>query len=45
MTAGAAAKMQMDGQLNLKEEQEILMNVSDMMTADVLLAESTVAQS
>jgi alkylation response protein AidB-like acyl-CoA dehydrogenase len=40
MVAGAAAKMQMDGQLNLKEEQEILMNVSDMML-DVLLAEST----
>jgi len=32
MVAGAAAKMQMDGQLNLKEEQEILMNVADMMT-------------
>lgn len=40
MTAGAAAKMQMDGKLNLKEEQEILMNVADMMI-DVLLAEST----
>ncbi|MEL6866892.1 MAG: acyl-CoA dehydrogenase family protein, partial [Bacteroidota bacterium] len=39
MVAGAAAKMQMDGQLNLKEEQEILMNVADMMN-DVLLAES-----
>ena len=32
MVAGAAAKMQMDGQINLKEEQEILMNVADMMT-------------
>lgn len=32
MTAGAAAKMQMDGELNLKEEQEILMNVADMLT-------------
>jgi alkylation response protein AidB-like acyl-CoA dehydrogenase len=32
MTAGAAAKMQMDGKLILKEEQEILMNVADMMT-------------
>jgi alkylation response protein AidB-like acyl-CoA dehydrogenase len=32
MTAGAAAKMQMDGQLNLKDEQEIIMNVSDMLT-------------
>ena len=40
MVAGAAAKMQMDGQLNLKGEQEILMNVADMMI-DVFLAEST----
>ncbi len=40
MTAGAAAKMQMDGQINLKEEQEILTNVADMMT-DLYLAEST----
>lgn len=40
MVAGAAVKMQMDGQLNLKEEQEIIMNVSDMLL-DVLLAEST----
>jgi len=40
MVAGAAAKMQMDGQLNLKEEQELLMNLSDMLT-DLLLAEST----
>ena len=39
MTAGAAAKMQMDGQLNLKEEQEIIMNVSDMMT-QMYMAES-----
>ncbi len=31
MVAGAAAKMQMDGKLNLKEEQEIVMNVSDML--------------
>ncbi|MBK7410567.1 MAG: acyl-CoA dehydrogenase family protein [Saprospirales bacterium] len=31
MTAGAAAKLQMDGQLNLEEEQEILMNVADML--------------
>ena len=31
MTAGAAAKMQMDGQLDLKEEQEILMNCADML--------------
>ena len=40
MVAGAAVKMQMDGQLNLKEEQEILMNVADMMI-DTYLAEST----
>ena len=40
MVAGAAAKMQMDGKLNLKEEQEILMNVANMMN-DVFLAEST----
>jgi hypothetical protein len=39
MTAGAAAKLQMEGKLNLKDEQEILMNVADML-ADVLLAES-----
>ena len=31
--------MQMDGKLNLKEEQEVLMNVSDMLN-DVLTAES-----
>ncbi len=40
MVAGAAAKQQMDGKLNLKEEQEILMNISDMMAA-VFNAEST----
>lgn len=39
MVAGAAAKQQLDGQLNLKNEQEILMNVSDML-ADLLQAES-----
>ena len=39
MVAGAAAKLQMDGQLNLKEEQEILMNVADMMV-DAYQAES-----
>jgi alkylation response protein AidB-like acyl-CoA dehydrogenase len=39
MTAGGAAKMQMDGKLNLKEEQEILMNCADMMT-DLYAAES-----
>jgi len=31
MTAGAAAKMQMDGKLVLKDEQEILMNCADML--------------
>jgi alkylation response protein AidB-like acyl-CoA dehydrogenase len=39
MVAGAAAKLQMDGKLNLKEEQEIIANVANMMI-DVLLAES-----
>lgn len=39
MVAGAAAKMQMDGKLNLKEEQEIVMNVADMLI-DLLQAES-----
>ncbi len=39
MVAGAAAKMQMDGQLNLKEEQEILTNIADMMI-DTFVAES-----
>jgi len=39
MVAGAAAKMQMDGKLNLKEEQEIVMNLSDMLN-DLLEAES-----
>lgn len=40
LVAGAAAKMQMDGKLNLKEEQEVLMNVADLMS-DTLVAEST----
>lgn len=31
MVAGAAAKMQMEGQIDLKNEQEILMNLADMM--------------
>ncbi len=39
MVAGYIAKEQMDGKLNLKEEQEILMNVSDMMM-DCFNAES-----
>lgn len=39
MTAGAAAKMQMDGSLNLKEEQEIVMNVADLII-DTFIAES-----
>lgn len=39
MTAGAAAKMQMDGKLNLKEEQEIVMNVADLII-DTFIAES-----
>ena len=40
MVAGAAVKDQMDGKLNLKGEQMILMNVADMMI-DTFLAEST----
>jgi len=40
MVMGAAVKGQMDGKLNLKEEQEILMNVADML-ADLLTSEST----
>ena len=40
MIVGAAVKAQMDGKLNLKEEQEILMNLADML-ADLLQAEST----
>ncbi len=39
MTAGAAAKEQMEGRLNLENEQEIIMNVADMMN-DTFLAES-----
>ncbi|MGB3800146.1 MAG: acyl-CoA dehydrogenase family protein [Lewinella sp.] len=40
MVAGAAAKEQMDGKINLKGEQEILMNVADML-GELLQAEST----
>ena len=39
MVAGGAAKMQMDGKLNLKDEQEVLMNCADMMI-DLYAAES-----
>jgi alkylation response protein AidB-like acyl-CoA dehydrogenase len=39
MVAGGAAKMQMDGEINLKEEQEILMNTADMLM-DAFVAES-----
>ena len=39
MVLGAAAKMQMDGQLNLKDEQEILMNGADLLI-DIYMAES-----
>ena len=40
MVAGAAAKDQMDGKLDLKREQMLLMGVADMMI-DAFLAEST----
>jgi alkylation response protein AidB-like acyl-CoA dehydrogenase len=40
MVAGAAAKMQMEGNLDLRSEQEILMNVADMMI-DTFNTEST----
>ena len=40
MVVGAAAKAQMDGKINLKAEQEIIMNVADML-ADLLNTEST----
>jgi alkylation response protein AidB-like acyl-CoA dehydrogenase len=39
MVAGAAAKKQMDGEINLKLEQEIIMNVSNMLI-DLFQAES-----
>jgi len=39
MAAGGAAKMQLDGKLNLKEEQELLMNCADMLM-DLFAAES-----
>ena len=40
MVAGGAAKMQMDGKINLENEQEILMNVADML-AETFNCEST----
>jgi len=40
MVTGAAFKSQMDGKVNLKHEQEILMNISDMMI-EIFAAEST----
>jgi alkylation response protein AidB-like acyl-CoA dehydrogenase len=39
MIAGGAAKMQMDGKLNLKEEQELLTNMADIFI-DIYNAES-----
>ncbi len=39
MVAGAAVKMQMDGKLNLEQEQELLMNVADLII-DAYAAES-----
>ncbi len=39
MVAGSAVKMQMDGKINLEEEQEILMNIADLIT-DTYAAES-----
>ena len=40
MVAGGAVKMQMDGKLDLRSEQEILMNVADIML-DIINSEST----
>jgi hypothetical protein len=39
MVLGAAAKMQMDGQIDLKNEQEIVMNGADLLI-DIFMAES-----
>lgn len=44
MVAGAAAKQQMDGKLNLKHEQEILMQVADMLSY-LFIAESTLLRT
>lgn len=43
IVAGAGAKYQMDGKVDLKEEQEILMNIADIMI-DVFNAESVLAR-
>jgi len=43
MVAGAGAKYQMDGKVDLKEEQEILMNIADIMI-DVFNAESVLSR-
>lgn len=40
LVSGSAVKMQMEGQLNLKHEQEILMNMADMMIS-IFSVEST----
>lgn len=41
MTIGGAAKKQVDGELNLKNEQEIVMNSADILI-DIFLAESMI---
>ena len=43
IVAGAGAKYQMDGKVDLKDEQEILMNIADLMI-DVFNAESILAR-
>lgn len=43
MVAGAGAKYQMDGKVDLKNEQEVLMNMANMMI-DVFNAESILAR-
>lgn len=43
IVAGAGAKYQMDGKVDLKEEQEVLMNIADIMI-DVFNAESVLAR-
>ncbi len=40
IVAGAGVKSQMEGKLNLKHEQEIIMNIADLMI-DIFAAEST----